>query len=321
MKPPTLLLVLAALLSTTSAGQEIQYRQRIQLPLRDDAFRQPRAVVADLHANEIFVCDTFDHRIGIFDGQGYFEYLIPGGDRFRSPIDLAVDPEGYLLVLGFFGGRKSFTVLDFDGQLLETVELQDLPSEIDQVDLQSLALSPDGQRVFAVDEDNHRLWISDRQGLVTGWFDFEQGRSEEEIQDLILAHVDVYQDEVLVAAPSDGLVYRFGLDGKSRGYVGFKGTTPCKTAFPVAAALDAEGMILVLDKQRAVFTRWDPRDNRCLDEYMGFGDAPGALYQPGDIALDAVGRVYVAQGFQGRVQVYEGAVPAALPAGATPNTP
>ncbi len=179
--------------------------------------------------------------------------------------------------------------------------------------MQSLALSPDGLKVATIDQQNHRLWISDRTGEVTAWFDFELGRTEEEIQDLIVARADVYADDILVAVPSDNLVYRFGLDGTERGFVGQRGNVPCTTAFPVAAALDSEGMIWILDKQRTVFMRWDPSNNKCLSEHWGFGNVPGALYQPDDIALDRDGKLYVAQGFEGRIQVYDGPAPAAEP--------
>ena len=92
-------------------------------------------------------------------------------------------------------------------------------------------------------------------------------------------------------------------------------SAPCQTAFPVAAALGADGTVVVLDWQRMLFMLWDPRTNRCLGETSGIGNAPGWLYQPSDLALDAEGRLYVSQGFEGRVQVFAGAAPAAGTAG------
>ena len=43
-----------------------------------------------------------------------------------------------------------------------------------------------------------------------------------------------------------------------------------------------------------------------VGELYGIGNAPGYLYFPSDLALDARGRVYLTQGFEGRVQIYEG---------------
>lgn len=288
-----------------------QYVQRLRMPTRGDSFSQPRSVAADLHAGEIFVCDTFNQRIVIFDHRGLFRYEIPGGTVFRAPVDLAIDPEGYLLVLAMNRIRQGFTLLDFDGKLIEHVTLTNLPADAVEPYFVSIALSPTGERVYLLDQDNHRLWLSDRQGRVESSVNLAEGLTEEEIQDQLLAHVDVNLETVLVSVPTDGTVYLFDLEGRAKRWVGVKGTAPCQTAFPVAAALDVDGRVVVLDKQRAMFMLWDPAGNRCLGEYFGFGNAPGAFYQPGDLALDGLGRLYVSQGFEGRIQVYEGLRPAA----------
>jgi hypothetical protein len=62
-----------------------------------------------------------------------------------------------------------------------------------------------------------------------------------------------------------------------------------------------------------VVLRWDPETNRCLGDYLGLGAAPGLLYFPTDLALDAKGRIFLSQGFEGRVQMYEGMKPASVP--------
>ena len=104
------------------------------------------------------------------------------------------------------------------------------------------------------------------------------------------------------------------LDGKKLGHVGHKGSGPCQTGFPVAAAMDENGDVWILDLQRAMFMRWRPEGNRCLGQHYGFGNAAGAMYSPLDMTIDANGAVYVSQGFEGRVQVYEGApTPAGVP--------
>ncbi len=141
------------------------------------------------------------------------------------------------------------------------------------------------------------------------------GRTQKEIDELRYGHVDVYGDTVLLPVPNDGLVHLFDLAGRARGTIGAPGSAECQTRFPAAAALDDQGRVIILDQQRAMFMTWDLERGVCLSEHYGFGNAPGAFYQPSDLALDGAGRLYVSQGFEGRVQVYEGARPAAgLPA-------
>ncbi|MGB5817068.1 MAG: hypothetical protein WBI27_17905, partial [Thermoanaerobaculia bacterium] len=70
-----------------------------------------------------------------------------------------------------------------------------------------------------------------------------------------------------------------------------------------------------------VVLRWAVQGDRCLGEYWGLGNAPGYFYFPMDLALDGQGQLYVSQGYQGRVQMYEGMAPAAPPPQAAPHRP
>jgi uncharacterized protein YijF (DUF1287 family)/sugar lactone lactonase YvrE/ketosteroid isomerase-like protein len=286
------------------------YTQRLQVPVRGDSLGQPRAVVADLNSGEVLVCDTLANRIVIFDAQGRFRYEIPGGSAFQSPVDLAVDPEGYLFVLSQVS--SDLTLLDFDGRLIRKAPLTGLPEDARGTRFGSLAISPAGDRLYLMDVTNNRLWITDRQGVVQGSVDTTVGRTQKEIDELRYGHVDVYGDTVLLPIPNDGQVHMFDLEGRLQGTIGAPGSAECQLRFPAAAALDERGRVIILDQQRAMFMTWDLERGVCLSEHYGFGNVPGAFYQPSDMALDASGRLYVSQGFEGRVQVYEGANPAPM---------
>ncbi len=311
-----LMLSAGAFASAASTGAQEngpEYTARLAMPSRLDALGYSRAVSVDLHTGEIFVCDSRKGRIVIFDRQGLFLYQIPGGDIFRAPMDLAVDPDGYILLLAQSAGRPAILRLDFDGKPLGELALSGLPPDLPPPKLVSLAFDPSGGRLYLLDEANQRLWLADPNGAVTDSVDLaaETDLSDKEAREYRLGHVDVYDRTVLVAMPNLGSVRLFDLAGRSRGWVGIKGTAPCQTAFPVAAALGADGNVMVLDWQRMLFMVWDPRANRCLGETSGIGNAPGYVYQPSDLALDADGKIYVSQGFEGRVQIFAGGSPAA----------
>jgi DNA-binding beta-propeller fold protein YncE len=286
------------------AEKAIAFEAAVKMPVRGDAFRQPRAVHADIHTGETYVCDTFRNRIVIFDQEGFFRFEIAGGSIFRAPTDVAVDPEGYILSLAVRHGSRRIVALDFDGKLVGEISFSGLPADWAAPDLVSIALSPSGDRLYALDREHQSLLAADRSGQVVSIVDLAADLDPDDAREQILGHVDTYGRTVLVTIPTAGRVFLYDLDLEPQGTVGIKGTSPCYVGFPVAAALDSAGKVVILDKQRALMSRWDPETNRCLREYSGFGNAPGALYQPDDMALNDSGSLFVSQGFEGRVQVF-----------------
>ena len=147
-------LALAAALSPPALAQEPAFVRQLSLPVADDLIGYPRGVVADGHTGEVFVCDTRRGRILIFDTEGIFLHEIPGGDVFSAPRDLAVDPEGYLVVAANHQRRSALIELDFDGLFLGEIRLSGLPEDAVEPALVSVALSSDGARIYALDAAN-----------------------------------------------------------------------------------------------------------------------------------------------------------------------
>ena len=307
--------LLAALVLAATAGeakaQEPGYVRRLVLPVAEDAIGYPPGVTADLHTGEVFVCDARMNRVIVFDSDGLFLYEMPGGDVFTGPQDVAVDPDGILVVAASYERRSGIVELDFDGRFLREVRLSGLPEGAAEPQIGSVALSPRGDRLYLLDSSNQRVWISDRDGGVQGAIDLAAGLPERQARDLIVGHVDVYGETVVVAVPSFAQIQLYDLDGKSRKVLGMRGTAECTLAFPTAAALAGDDELVIVDQQRMLVLRWSIPSNRCLGEYIGLGDGPGYLYYPMDLALDGSGQLFVAQGFEGRVQMYRGMTPAA----------
>lgn len=311
-------LVVCGLLSAVapSAGVEVRYLRRLALPVSGDDIAYGNCVTADPRTGEAFVCDPRTSRILIFDRNGFFDFQILGGTQVVAPEDVAVDPEGLLLVLARRGQVEVPIELDFDGLYRRDVPLVGLPSDAAPPSLGSIALSPSGDRLYAVDGANLRLWIADRDGRVLSSVDLASGVTEEdERRNYAPAHVDVYGDRVVVPQPLLGRVLVFTLDGEQVGIVGQRGSAPGQLGYPTAAAIDRDGDVIVLDSQRMIVARWRIAGNRLLSEHLGLGDRPGDLYFPYDMALDPEGRLYVAQSADGKVQVFDGfgAAPAAPP--------
>jgi sugar lactone lactonase YvrE len=305
-------LALVATTPWTASPQEPVYVRGLVLPVVDDDIGFPQGVTADLHTGEVFVCDARLNRILVFDTEGLFVYEMPGGDAFSSPLDLAVDPQGHLIVAAGREGHSAVVELDFDGLFLREVGLSKLPAGLEPPRVNSLAISPDGQRLYLLDSANLRVWITNRSGEMLTSVELTAGLSPKEARAIIPGQVDVYGDTLLVAVPSFSQIQLYDLDGRPRKTLGIKGTAMCTLGFPTAAALAVGGdELVIVDQQRMLVLRWSVASNRCLGEYIGLGDLPGYLYYPMDLALDRSGQLFVAQGFEGRVQMYRGMSPAA----------
>lgn len=307
-----LLLLAAVLLLPAGAGtgraaepRAGKYLKPIRMPGEADPFRQPLAIHSDPHTGELFVCDMRNHRIAIFDENGLFTFEVAGGSIFRSPLDVATDSEGHIVVLAYVGGVVGLVQLDYDGRFMKRIELSGWPEDARDPLITSIALSTEDDRIYLLDQRNLRLWMADRDGKITGFADFSGGLSDKDAEEQQTGRVRVYGDTVLVALPTAGSIRILDRDGSETGHVGQKGTAPCQTAMPVSGALDGSGNVVMVDKQRMLMMVWRIRDNVCLGEFSGIGSFPGSVYQPTDIAMDSAGRVIVTQGFDGRVQVFD----------------
>ncbi|MCM2268495.1 MAG: NHL repeat-containing protein [Thermoanaerobaculia bacterium] len=299
----------AVALATAGAvvrAAEPVYLKRLSLPVAGDDIAYGHCVTADPHTGEVFVCDPRTNRILIFDRDGNFDFQILGGSEISSPEDLAVDPDGLLLVVARRGAGQRLIELDFDGLFRREIELVGLPAGMARPEFGSLALSPAGDRVYVTDSANQMLWIADREGLVLSAVDLAAGEPAEERRNWGPGHVDAYGDRVVVTFPMQGQVRVYSASGELLGAVGVHGSGPKQLGYPTAAAIDDDGDVLVLDSQRMMVSRWRLQGNRFLSEHLGLGNLPGYLYFPYDLALDPRGRFYVAQSADGRVQVYEG---------------
>lgn len=300
-----------------AAEPSVRYVFPLELPAAGDRITYPQSVIADPHTGEIFVCDLRANRILIFDARGLYRYQIPGGDAFRAPRDLALDPTGRMIVAAMQDGRPALVELDFDGLPLGEVALTGMAEvlgvgaeDLAEPRYTSVALSEAGDRLVVIDEANHLLVIAEREGRVLEVIDLGEDLEEARARDLVLGHVDVYGDLIVLAVASEAEVWTYTLSGSLRWKAGRRGTAACQLAFPTAAALDADDNLVIIDQQRMIMVRWKPFGNRCLSEHYGFGGKPGYFYLPNDVALDTSGRAYVTQTFEGRVQVYEGLAPA-----------
>jgi DNA-binding beta-propeller fold protein YncE len=113
---------------------------------------------------------------------------------------------------------------------------------------------------------------------------------------------------VYVSDSNGGRLLVFGADGRIRAQVG-RGSGQGNLGLPRGLAMDGQGRVFVADSTgQGVFVFHSPSGDSQRLDYLGFfggeGIADGTFEYPNSVAVDARGRVYVADTFNDRVQIW-----------------
>ena len=103
----------------------------------------------------------------------------------------------------------------------------------------------------------------------------------------------------------EGRVYIYDQNRKFVSKFGEKGGSTGKLSRPRALAIDSlNGNLFVVDYMRHVITIYTS-DGSYYHEFGGLGWKPGWFQHPNDIAVDSKGRLFVADFFNNRVQIFK----------------
>ncbi|HKY34241.1 MAG TPA: hypothetical protein VJV23_17065 [Candidatus Polarisedimenticolia bacterium] len=259
-------------------------------------FAIPQGVHYDLSRDELFVADTGNAMVGIFDGRGVPKHSFPTGPDVTYPVALATDEAGDIYVLS--AGARFIAVYSYRGEPARRIPLEDVDGT--RVAASGMGMSPDG-RLHVLDAPGGRVLVLGTDGslarVVRGSgpgglrlqapsdiaFD-RQGRSY--VSDRRGMPVQVYD--------SAGR-YLHGWGRRDLGAQDF--------ATPSGIAVDEHGLVLVSDPLRQDVKIFDSQGT-FQDRFGGFGGRPGSVAYPTDVAAGRGGIVYVVERVGRRVQVF-----------------
>jgi DNA-binding beta-propeller fold protein YncE len=293
--------ILLALASSATRAEEPEIQQIWLRPvalfdqhLYEGAFGEPRGIFFDTKANEVWVADTRNGRIGVFTPNGIPLFSFGNTDRLKEPIRLAVAKNGDVYVLGI--ERSRIERFNYRGEYLGALELPGLPAK----------------PVFgtvSVDADGN-VWVGENEsGQVLGFTaDLKpllrfgsNGNGEGQFQ--AIGGIAVSKDLVVVSDHTALAVQVFDRRGNFVKGWGKHDTGRENFSLPEGIALDGNGRIVIVDALRHEIKLFDLEGN-FLDRFGGLGSKVGNISYPSDVAMDAQGRVYVAERGNSRIQVF-----------------
>jgi len=278
--------------------------------VRGEALSKPYGV-AVFHGR-VYVSDTGARSVAVFDipGQRFFRVGDDDQGKLAMPIGLDVDGKGNLYVVD--SSAKVVQVYDPDGKYLRTLcddaKWFSRPSGI--------AVDAQGSRIYVVDtggvnSEQHQVRVFDAQNG-KHLFDFGT-RGTEPGQFNLPRDVTIGKDGLLYVV--DGGNFRvevFRPDGSYLSTFGGVGRQGGQFSRPKEAAIDAQGNVYIVDSAFGNFQIFTS-DGKLLLSVGSRSERDGmAKYMlPSGIAVDGDGRVYMADQYFRKVDVYR---PASLPA-------
>ena len=216
-----------------------------QTPPAPATFNEPWGIAVDAQGN-VYVTDTWNHRIQKFDAQGTFllEWGVggvssEGSDRFWGPRGIAIGPGGNVYITDT--GNRRVAVFDPQGKF-QFEFAKDGNAQLNE----PVGIAIDAQgRVFVADTWNMRVAIYDAQGTFQKSWPVEawNGTSVDEKPFLALGP----NDQVYLTDPEAGRVLVFNSSGAPVAAFGQPGTQDNALELPTGLASDSQGNIWIAD--------------------------------------------------------------------------
>lgn len=251
-------------------------------------------IFVDNQRNEIYVADTRQGEIRIFNEQGMEVYRFGDDGSLGLMIDIAVTKNGEILILTRYDYKPVIVRCDFKGRPLDRLRIENLPSEF--AGFLPNKLSYWNDQVYLLDTISLRLAVTDTSGNFKKGYDIapmiqieEKKRQGTEIAGFSVdPHGNIlFTIPVIFAAfklTPEGEIVRFGDPGSAPGRFGVV----------VDIVADAQGYYYVADRLKSVVLIFDPQ-LKFQTEFGYRGRKLHNLISPGELGLDAQGRLYVSQ--------------------------
>lgn len=275
--------------------------------LSEGEFREPIGLFFEPGTQELYVADSKNGRIGVFDAECTPVFSFGGAAVMLEPRSVIVDPEGTIFVLDAL--RTELRRFNYRGEGLEPLRFhapgaQDEPDRI--LAIAAVARTPTGRWIVG-DRDDGRAWIFEADGTCVS--ELPPPIGQEHFSSI--ADIAVSSEGLVAVADQRGTpaLHVYDASGKMLAAFGGRDIGLDNFTAPIAVDFDERGFLYAVDLLRHDVKVFTPA-GRFLARFGGWfspetrGRAPGELLYPMDIAIAPGGRIHVAERFGQRVQVF-----------------
>jgi hypothetical protein len=252
-------------------------------------------MTVDKKTGEIYV--IYENLLKVFNPAGMEIYHFGEDLDVGQIIDMAVDPNGDLLLLTVKDSRETLVKCNYRGDPISRMELSGFGGN---------RLVCHGDSLYFASGEGMKIVITDLEGNFKKGYDLvsllELKEKEREGAEIFGFSVDG-SGNILFTIPVLFKAFMLSNDGKIS-YFGRPGGAPGKFNIVSGIVRDSQGNFLVVDRLKSAVMIFDKKFNFVTQ--FGFrGLKPENLFAPDEIAIDTNDRIYVTQGRNRGVSVFK----------------
>jgi hypothetical protein len=261
-------------------------------------------VSIDRERNEVYV--LYQNYVRVFNDSGMEIYRFGEDIDVGHVVDLAVLPEGDILMLSYGKGHPTIIRADFRGKPKSETWFNNLPPEFTQFSPSRMIYSKDNLYFASLNE--MQVVMTDSSGSFKAGYDMpsliELTKEEKKRTGASIVGFNVDgKGNILFTVPVLFKVYIISPDRKVS-YFGEPGGAPGKFNVLAGVISDKRGNLLVVDKLKGAVMVFD-KNFRFTTQFSKRGRKPGDLIAPDELAMDNHDRVYVTQSMRRGVSVFQ----------------
>lgn len=282
------------------ASLNLQYSHKIgQVGAGKGQFYQPRGLC--VYQGLVFVADTQNQRIQVFNRIGDWQYLIRAGaqqDYLKTPCNVTVSPQGQIFVVD--SGLHRVAIFDQSGRFIRAFGSQG-KARGEFLNPYGIAVSSKGE-VYVADVENSRIQVLDAQGKVNKNFG-RPGTRPGEFKTPYSIALDA-NDNLFVLDYGIPRVQMLDRQGICRLDFGKRGVGQGEFSIPRGIAVDVKGRIYVADTLNHRIQIFTAKGE--FIEYFGSkGRGDQDFWGPESVAVSDDGDVFVLDKGNSRIQVFK----------------